>query len=87
MPACQRAFGSVLGCPRTIVDAGLPAADVVALIEGGADSVDTLGGTISLALVEGQVVIGGATVITTDLFTSNGVIHLIDQVILPPENE
>ena len=70
-----------------VVDAGLPAADVIALIEGGADSVETLVGSVPLALVDGQVVIGGATVITADIFTSNGVIHLIDQVILPPENE
>ena len=73
---------SILG--YHVVDAGLPAAAVVAAIEGGQDSVDTLGGSVSLALVEGQVVVGGATVIGTDIYAKNGVIHLIDSVILPP---
>jgi uncharacterized surface protein with fasciclin (FAS1) repeats len=31
----------------------------------------------------GKVFINDAEVITTDIFTSNGVIHVIDQVILP----
>jgi uncharacterized surface protein with fasciclin (FAS1) repeats len=68
-----------------IVEAGLAAADVVAAIEGGLESIDTLGGPVSLALVDGQVLVGGATVIQTDIFASNGVVHLIDTVILPPE--
>ena len=34
-----------------VVDAGLPAADVIALIEGGADSVETLVGSVPLTLL------------------------------------
>ncbi|MBV72455.1 MAG: hypothetical protein CMH52_14110 [Myxococcales bacterium] len=67
-----------------VVEAGLPAAAVVAAIEGGMSTVDTIGGTISLELVDGKVVVGGAEVIATDIFAKNGVIHLIDSVILPP---
>ena len=48
-------------------------------------SIDTVGGPISLGTDEdGNVVVGGATVIATDIFASNGVVHLIDSVILPP---
>ena len=32
----------------------------------------------------GSVMVGGAKVITADIETSNGVIHVIDAVILPP---
>jgi uncharacterized surface protein with fasciclin (FAS1) repeats len=41
------------------------------------------GQTIKLA-TEGGVTVNGATVISADGAASNGVIHAIDQVILPP---
>ncbi len=41
------------------------------------------GQTIKLA-TEGGVTVNGATVIAADVAASNGVIHAIDQVILPP---
>ena len=57
------------------------AADVVNLTS--ADSVQ--GSPIAIAVVDGQVVLNdSATVVTTDIETSNGVIHVIDAVILPP---
>ena len=35
---------------------------------------------------DGALTIGGATIIEADLIATNGVIHIIDQVLLPPEN-
>lgn len=45
-----------------------------ATVQGGTLAVDTSGG----------VKIGGATVTTPDIIASNGVIHVIDTVLLPP---
>jgi uncharacterized surface protein with fasciclin (FAS1) repeats len=36
-----------------------------------------------VTVVDGVVSIGGATVVATDLMAGNGVVHLIDKVILP----
>ena len=54
------------------------AADVVKI-----DAVETLNGTYPVRVSEGGVSIGGANVIATDLMAKNGVVHLIDTVILP----
>ena len=54
------------------------AADVVAV-----DQVETLNGTYAVVVADGQVSIAGANVIATDLMAENGVVHLIDTVILP----
>jgi len=57
------------------------AADVV-----GLDSATTLAGAdITIEVVDGGVVLNGtANVVTTDIMTSGGVIHVIDQVLIPP---
>ena len=47
------------------------------------DEVETLNGTYSVKVSNGNVSIGGATVVSTDLMAGNGVVHLIDKVILP----
>ena len=47
------------------------------------DQVETLNGTYAVTVADGVVSIGGATVIATDLMAGNGVVHLIDTVILP----
>ena len=47
------------------------------------DEVETLNGTYSVKVSYGNVTIGGATVVSTDLMAGNGVVHLIDKVILP----
>lgn len=50
-----------------------------------ADSV--AGPAIAIAVKDGKVVLNdSATVVTTDIETKNGVIHVIDAVILPPAN-
>ena len=33
-----------------------------------------------------SVMVGGATVVAADIETSNGVIHVIDSIMLPPAN-
>jgi uncharacterized surface protein with fasciclin (FAS1) repeats len=49
------------------------------------DSATTVQGQpVAIKVVDGQVKVGAATVIKTDIKTSNGVIHVIDTVILPP---
>ena len=48
------------------------------------DSAETLQGeSISIAVKDGKVFVDNAEVITADVSASNGVIHVIDQVILP----
>jgi uncharacterized surface protein with fasciclin (FAS1) repeats len=39
---------------------------------------------IPIKVVDGKVTVAGATVIKADVETTNGVIHVIDSVILPP---
>ena len=42
------------------------------------------GSTLAIGVVDGAVVINGeSTVVTADVFASNGVIHVIDTVLLP----
>jgi len=64
------------------------AADVIAAVEagGGEAVVETVNGaTISVTLEDGMVMINGsATVAAADLAAGNGVVHVIDAVILPP---
>lgn len=52
----------------------------------GLTSADTVqGSSIAIAVEDGTVRLNdSATVVTTDVMASNGVIHVIDQVILPP---
>ena len=42
------------------------------------------GSSITVGIVDGVVTIDGATVVAADIEASNGVIHVIDAVILPP---
>ena len=66
-----------------VVPGKVMAADVV-----GLDSADTAAGLPVAISVDGdKVMIGNAQVITTDIETSNGVIHVVDAVILPPAEE
>lgn len=62
-----------------VVEGEVYAADVVTL-----DSATTLQGSDVEIVVDGDTVtINGATVVMTDIQTSNGVIHVIDAVLLP----
>ncbi len=42
------------------------------------------GSTVAFKVMDGKVMINGANIIATDVMASNGVIHVIDAVILPP---
>lgn len=53
-------------------------------IADGTMEVETLAGDmIEVTKSDAGVTVGGANVVTTDIYTSNGVIHVIDGVILP----
>lgn len=71
-----------------VVAGKLMAADVLAAVEagGGTAMVETLNGaSITVTVEDGMVMIDGvATVVMTDLEADNGVVHVIDAVILPP---
>ena len=71
-----------------VVPGKLMAADVLAAVEagGGSAEVETLNGApITVTVVDGMVMLNGvATVTTTDLEAGNGVVHVIDAVLLPP---
>ena len=62
-----------------VVPGKVMAADVVNLSE--AKTVN--GSDIEISVVDGNVRINDATVVAADVATSNGVIHVIDTVILP----
>jgi len=63
-----------------VVPGKVTAADVVKLTE--APTVQ--GSKAKVKVVDGTVMIDNAKVVKTDIETSNGVIHVIDAVILPP---
>jgi uncharacterized surface protein with fasciclin (FAS1) repeats len=62
-----------------VVPGSVMAADVVKL--SSAKTVQ--GSSVSIQVVDGKVQVDGATVTKADIKTSNGVIHVIDSVILP----
>lgn len=64
-----------------VVDGTVLAADVVTL-----NSAKTLNGAeVSIAVAGGTVVLnGGSNVVATDIVAKNGVVHVIDTVLLPP---
>jgi uncharacterized surface protein with fasciclin (FAS1) repeats len=64
-----------------VVPGKVMAADVVKLTE--APTVQ--GSKAKVKVIDGTVMIDNAKVVKTDIETSNGVIHVIDTVILPPQ--
>ena len=73
-------LGSIL--TYHVVPGNVPAADVVGL---DGQEVETVNGATVLIGVDGETVtVNDATVVTTDILASNGVIHVIDTVMLPP---
>jgi len=63
-----------------VVSGKVMAADVVKLSQA-----ETLQGEpVKIAVIDGKVMINGAKVIKTDIECTNGVIHVIDTVLLPP---
>lgn len=65
-----------------VVPGKVLSADVV-----GLSSAKTVQGeSLSIAVKDGKVMIDDAQVVTADIETTNGVIHVINQVILPGQN-
>ena len=65
-----------------VVGGRVLAEDVVLLEEAET----LLGETVTIRIEDGKVFINDAEVIITDIIATNGVIHVIDSVLLPPEN-
>lgn len=42
------------------------------------------GDDVAITVVDGQVMVNDANVVSTDIMASNGVIHVIDEVLMPP---
>jgi len=65
-----------------VVDGRQFAADVVSM-----EKLETIQGkSAMISLMDGKAMIDNAEIIITDILTSNGVIHVIDSVILPPKD-
>ena len=62
-----------------VVPGKVMAADIAA-----GDVATVAGPTVKLSVVDGKVMVNDATVVTADVVASNGVIHVIDKVLLPP---
>jgi uncharacterized surface protein with fasciclin (FAS1) repeats len=61
--------------------------NVLAKDVGKLHSAQTVEGrSVRIKTVNGRVMVGGAQVTKTDIVTSNGVIHVIDSVLLPKDN-
>jgi uncharacterized surface protein with fasciclin (FAS1) repeats len=65
-----------------VVAGSVPAGDVVAL--DGQEVATVNGATVAISIDGENVMVNGAKVITTDIQASNGIIHVIDAVLLPP---
>jgi uncharacterized surface protein with fasciclin (FAS1) repeats len=64
-----------------VISGNVPASQVTTLTE--ASTVE--GRKVTIAVVDGKVVLNGTSnVIATDVLASNGVIHVIDTVLMPP---
>jgi len=62
-----------------VVPGRVPAAQVVDM-----DSADTVQGeAVSIAVMDGSVTVDEARVVSTDIEATNGIIHVIDRVLLP----
>lgn len=64
-----------------VIPGRVTAADIVAA--GGARAKTVNGQELSVVLRDGKVYAGGAQVVTADVAASNGVIHVVDTVLLP----
>ena len=61
--------------------------DSAAAAAAAGTCVETLGGEVKVEEVDGGLTIGGAPISTTDLEASNGIIHVIDAVIVEPSTD
>ena len=70
-----------------VVPGEFKAATVLAATKNSAVKLATLGGVaLTIEVKDGKVMVNDATVTATDVAATNGVIHVIDGVLLPPAN-
>ena len=62
----------------------VPGKVMAADVKDGMEAATAQGSPVKFMVADGKVMINDATVITADIETTNGVIHVIDKVILPP---
>lgn len=62
-----------------VVPGKVPAADVAGMSEAATVN----GQSVKIMVEDGNVMVDNASVVTTDIMASNGIIHVIDAVILP----
>jgi uncharacterized surface protein with fasciclin (FAS1) repeats len=68
-----------------VIKGKVPAADALALAKDGKSAKTLNGAEIKLSIKDGSLYLNGTSkVIKTDIFGKNGVIHVIDKVLLPP---
>lgn len=77
----KKALASVL--TYHVVPGKVMAADVVKLTSAKTAQ----GQEIKIVVKDGKVTVNGANVVKTDILCKNGVIHVIDAVLLPPEGK
>ncbi len=64
----------------------VPGKVMAADVSDGLTAETLRGAEVSFSVSDGKVMINEAQIVATDIETSNGVIHVIDSVILPPED-
>jgi transforming growth factor-beta-induced protein len=62
----------------------VPGKVMAASVEDGMEAATVQGSPVKFMVADGKVMINDATVLTADIEATNGVIHVIDKVILPP---
>ena len=62
----------------------VPGKVMAAAVEDGMEAATVQGSPVKFMVADGKVMINEATVITADVEATNGVIHVIDKVLLPP---
>ena len=62
----------------------VPGAVKAAAVKDGLTAKTLQGSPVTFKVMDGKVMIEGAEIVATDVMASNGVIHVIDSVILPP---
>ena len=63
----------------------VPGKVTAAQVTGLSEAATVQGGKLAVASADGAVSVGGARVVTADVMASNGVIHVIDKVLLPAQ--
>ena len=62
----------------------VPGAVTAAKVAGMSQATTVNGASVAIKAAGGKVMVGGANVAKADVMASNGVIHVIDKVLMPP---